>query len=240
MVIDGYYNHQLVKINVQDDKIKIGTKIINSKDIYAIHQEYITDYNVMYPSAVVVTLVIVTTLLSIILLSKLNVIIFVLSVLLGLSYTYLVYKPKLRKASHDDYSIIYDIIFKDTHLSIILKDEDAKKININTTKHNYWQRQILSKYIRRVRSSRKYLFTQIETGKWSQFDELYEKYSAVSKMKYGFDDNSLSSKQVSVLFKSYQKVTSKYVKTGIKLTRFSIMMIFILVIYLFFNKDLIF
>lgn len=234
MIVDGYYNHQLVKITFSDDKIKLGTKIINAKDIYATNQEYITDYSIMYPPAFVITSVVLSTLLSIIFTSEINLLVFILSSLFGFTYSYFIYKPKLRNLSNNEYSMLYDIILKTTHYSVLLKPSDVYEIKQNYgIQHTYWQKRVLKKYIKRIHDSRKYLFTQIETGKWKTYNDLYEKYVTVSKVKYSFSDNSLSNKQVNIIIENYLKLNSSYIKNSFKLIRFSIIMIVVIIVYMF-------
>lgn len=233
-----YYNQLKTNAIFETNKIKIGTKTISHDKIYHIREEYITQYSAIIKPAIIVTSAIVAALFSILVLQTVSLLIIVIAAFLGSVYVYYIYPKQLRENNPDSYIKIVDIIYRDTHESIVVKaGVDLKIKEIRVPKKGMWQKRILGRYLTRINKSRKYLIMQHEMNPEFTVVQLNEKYSTVAQTRYGLN-STLGLKAIEALCEGYDLTAGKSVKLGYRLSRFCLMMIVILIIYLVLNNSI--
>lgn len=236
--ITGYYKSLKVPVSFEEDRIKVGTKTINHNKIYHIREYYITNHSAIFPPTLIVTCAVVTALLSMILLSTISMIILVFGAFLGSVYVFFIHPKLLIRDNPDEYIKIIDIIYTDTHDSIIVKANAKTNIDtIVTPKKTMMQKRVLNRYLSRIRKARNYLIQQFESQTNLTFSALQEKYSSVATARYGLK-STFSVKAVEAVCTAYNNAAGKYVKIGFRLARFSLVIIIVTIIYLAFTDKI--
>ncbi|WP_423364430.1 hypothetical protein [Mycoplasma sp. P36-A1] len=237
---NGYYKQ--LKTNIIFDKsgVKIGTKNIKFNDIYFIREDYITNHASIFPTAFTVSMGMVGVLFSFLLFQRISLITIALLCLFGWACSFYITKIKVVKDNPNEYIKIIDILYTDTHESIIVPSNFKIDYQaINEKNKGIWQRRVLKNYISKINKSRKYLVQQHENNNKLDSNELLTKYSTVGKAKHGIK-SFLSAKAIDALMNAYDHCCSYYVKVGFMAARFSVMMLIILIAYAFLNKDITF
>lgn len=233
-----YYNQLKTNITFEENRVKIGTKTISHNKIYHIREEYITQYTAIFKPAIIVTAAIVGALLSILIFQTVSLFAIVFAAFLGSIYVYLIYPKQLVKENPESFIKIIDIIYKDTHDSVVVKASFNTPIkSFPLEKKGMWQRRILGRYLSRINKSRKYLVMQHEMYPDYNVVQLNEKYATVAEGRYGLK-STLGLKAIEALCEGYDLSAGKSVKLGYRLSRFCLLMIIILIVYLFTNDSL--
>ncbi|MDR1781552.1 MAG: hypothetical protein LBR40_00920 [Bacilli bacterium] len=233
-----YYNEQHVPILIKDNRIKIGTKIIDINKLYDIHFDYVTNYNPIFTVATTVAPAIILGLIYILIFRELSMAAFVLGAIIGIIIAYIIHPRLLRNKAINEYNKIIDFIHLDTHESILVKSNELMELNeIKFPKKNWWQKRTLGRYINRIKKSRKYLARQMELKNELTPFHLYEKYHTVAEAQYQLKNN-FSIKQIEVIKDIHQRIISKSAKLGYYLARLSILLVILIFIYMAINHQL--
>jgi hypothetical protein len=236
----GYYNSQLLPIIIKDDKIKIGTKIIPINKIYDIHIDYLTNYNSIFTTSVLVGSAVITGLLYLIIFRELSMLSFLLGGVCGMIYVYFIHPSLNRKRGLNSYIKIIDLIYQETHETIVLKGNSLLEIHdIKFPKKNWWQKRALGRYLGRIRKSRRYLIKQSEINQKLNYNQLHEKYNTVAQAQYGLNNN-FTIKQIEILIDNHRQLLGKYSKFGYTLARITILFVIIIFVYMALNKQLVY
>lgn len=228
----GYYNNLFTNISFSDNEIKIGTIKIKTGDIYQIKVNYLTGYGKLFQVGFIAFAMVLSILLGLLFFPNVFITVTIAIGLITSVYTYYFYPKILIKRAKDDYIKTIDIFYNDLHTALLVpgsfefnpKDYVKKKL----THH---QKNVINKYMHRVKSSRKYLMTQIESKGHLTPEILQEKYVVVATRRYVIESN-FGVKAVKAIKESYQDIAGKEIRFAIKSARFTIVVFIAIIIYL--------
>lgn len=236
----GYYKQMNTNVIFTDNDIKIGTKTIKYKDIYFIREDYITNHANIFPTALPVAFALIGVLVSFLFLKRFSFIVFAAFAAIGVFLAFYTMKILVVKNNPKAYIKIIDILFTDTHESIVVPADFKVDFQaINEKNKGMWKRRVLKNYISKLNKTRKYLVQQYENNENISMQDLYTKYSTVGKAKNGIK-SFINPKTLDVLLNSYTQVAGQYVRYGFMAARFSVVIAITLVVYAVMNKELVF
>ncbi len=190
------YNNHATTINFNEDYFTVGKKKIYYSKVFAIKKDNLTNYLSLFSKNLYTFLFLSVNIIFFLVFKELNTIFILVSnlvLLLIVFYFRHVYLPKKFK---DNHFILYDIVYRTHHETLIVSLADNITFNKKKLERlSYTESRFLQRYLNRIKQGRKYLFTQIES-KSSAGEILYEKYITVAQKRYKdtkpFDRNVLS------------------------------------------------
>ncbi len=225
-------------ITFSEDNIKIGTKSINNEDIYHIDISYITSYEKLFKIATVVTATVATLLFFALFTDQLNVIVALIVAFIVSIYAYFIKPYYIIKKNQDKYIKMLDIFHGNKHDIVVIKPEFNLDFKLYTKlKKSGTRKRVLRHYLTRLKQSRKYLVSQMETNlKDSNVDIIYEKYSTVATQRYR-QECILPRNSVAILNENYHKILGKDLRIAIKISAITLVMIIAFIIHIALSKD---
>ncbi len=218
------YNNNTTNITIYDDHFTIGKKNIKYSDVYAIKKDNLTNYLSLFGKNLYTFLFLSFNLVFYFIFNHVDTI-FVLTsnlfILLLIYYIRNFYLPKLFK---DEQFVLYDIVYKTHHDTLIVSHSDDVVFNKKKLpKLKTMETRFLQRYLHRIRQGRKYLFSQLE-GSLSAGEILYEKYLTVAQIRYK-DQQAFDRRIVSYLEKVINENFRRIKRYTLYMFRFNLIML---------------
>ncbi len=190
------YNNNNSNITVYDDYFTIGEKTINYSDVFAIRKDNLTNYLSLFSKNLYVFLFLLVNLIFFFIFNEFSTVFILSSNIVFTLVVLYVRNIRFPKMFTDELFVLYDIVYKTHHDTLIVSYSDDVVFNKKKlAKLTYMESRFLHKYLNRLKQARKYLFTQIESNT-SAGEILYEKYSTVAQLRYkdtcAFDKKTLT------------------------------------------------
>ena len=227
----GYYNSTKLPISINDERVKIGSKIIKTNKIQLIRTEYITDHELVFRPAIIVITAIAFAFITIILLNIVSLMAVFLGAIVGVIYAYFFHPKTLIKKGQNEYIKMIDIIGKNTYDTIIVRGKS--EIDLTTIKLKELtpeQEKELKQQLKNIKKTRRFLVKRFESSKKTPITEIYKEFKKEGN-KYDLK-TSMDVKDIDLINKSYDTVAGKSVKWGFKLSRYAFLIISIMVCYI--------
>lgn len=239
MDVKGYYNNLLVNVSFNENDIKVGSQKINADDIYLITETNLMTYGKFFQIVLTTFSAVLTILVCLIVWGQPFLFFALMIAFITSIYAYFIYPLILKKQSANEYGRVIDIYYNDLHMALLVPE--SFEINVKAYQRKTitnMQKMKLKAYQRAVKASRKYLVSQIETGKSKDdLNQVAHKYETVAKQKYK-NSSVFGAKAVKEFGQAYQKYTRSQIKLALRLSRFTIFVTLFIIFYLIFADDI--
>lgn len=239
MEVKGYYNNLFVNIIFNNDFIKVGSKKINCSDIYQIKESNLMSYGKFFQIVLTAFSAVLTILICLIIWGKPFLLFALLIAFITSIYAYFIYPAILKAKSANDYARVIDIYYNDQHVALLVPE--SFKINAKEyvrKKLTNMQTMKLKAYQRGLKASRRYLVSQVETGKNKEDLSLVaHKYETVALQRYRIS-SIFGPKAVKEFGQAYQSYTKAQIKLALRLSRFTIFVALFIIFYLIFSEEI--